>query len=89
MTDHTPLSQVKNIGPVTSKWLTSIGIRTVADLKRIGAVEAYRQVRLRQPRATLNLLWALAAAIQGIAPNDLTLVAKNELRHGLVRPRKG
>jgi hypothetical protein len=42
-------------------------------------------VRLRYPSASLNLLWALAAALEGIDWRDLPPESKNRLRLELTK----
>ena len=55
------------IGPVSTAWLREIGIESADDLKRIGIVEAYRQIKALHPReVSLNLLYGLEAALVGI-----------------------
>jgi DNA transformation protein len=54
-----------NLGPVSRRMLAAAGITSVETLRRLGAVEAYRRVRSRDPRASLNLLWALEGALTG------------------------
>jgi DNA transformation protein len=71
---------LRNLGAVGSVWLREAGIKSIADLRRLGAVEAYRLVRRREPRATLNLLWALAAGLDGRDWRELTLEEKQTLR---------
>jgi DNA transformation protein len=59
--------RIKNIGPQTSAWLDEIGIETEEDLRRLGSVEAYRQLKARFPsRVTLNALWGMESALLGI-----------------------
>ena len=38
-----------------------------------GAVEAWRRVRDCQPRASLNLLWALEGLVQGVVHNHIVV----------------
>ena len=54
-----------NLGPTSSQWLREAGITTIAELDRVGPVVAFRLVRQRQPKASLNLLWAMAAGLKG------------------------
>jgi TfoX C-terminal domain len=69
------------IGPVSAGWLRDIGVESAADLKRIGIVEAYRQIKMLHPReATLNLLYGLEAAVVGIDWKDLPPERKAELK---------
>lgn len=60
-----PVSTLPNLGPTTEGWLAEVGITTLADLRALGAVEAYRRLKfslLRQ--ANLNALYALEAALR-------------------------
>jgi DNA transformation protein and related proteins len=51
---------MKNIGPVSQRWLAEIDILTQADLKQVGAVAAWTHLKARYPKkVTKNLLWAL------------------------------
>ncbi|MBZ0166299.1 MAG: TfoX/Sxy family protein [Candidatus Omnitrophica bacterium] len=72
--------QIRNIGPVSREWLNAVGIRDINDLKRLGAVEVYCRVRERGFAPTLNLLWALEAAIQDAPWYSLTADDKECLR---------
>lgn len=49
-------------------------------LERLGPVVAYRLVKQRQPKASLNLLWALAAGLKGKDWRELTESTKQRLR---------
>jgi DNA transformation protein len=46
--------------------LAAAGITTLDDLQALGAVEVYRRVKSADPRASLNLLWALEGALTGL-----------------------
>ena len=55
------------LGPTSVSRLKAAGIPTWDDLARSGAIEAYRRVKMRFGAAvSLNLLWGLYAAINGI-----------------------
>ena len=75
-----------NIGPVSKRMLTAAGITSIETLRRLGSIEAYRRVRAHDPRASLNLLWALEGALTGrpwedVARNDrLSLLLQLENR---------
>jgi DNA transformation protein and related proteins len=47
----------------------------------VGAVAAYRLIKARQPAATLNLLWALAAALEEKDWRELSEVDKQQLQN--------
>ena len=58
------IKHLRNLGPTSAEWLIAVGIETIDDLRRLGAVAAFQLVRQHQPRASLNLLWALAAGLE-------------------------
>ncbi|KAA5542141.1 TfoX/Sxy family protein [Roseiconus nitratireducens] len=74
-----PIENLRNLGSVSAGWLRASGIRTVADLQDFGPVFAYEQVKRSHQNASLNLLWALAAGLQGKDWRDLTDAEKNKL----------
>ena len=74
-----PPAGLKNIGPVSLGWLREAGIRSRADLIRLGAVQAYLRIKTHQSRASLNLLWALAGAERGLRWNRLPDDARERL----------
>lgn len=77
---HT-LATLPNLGPKSAAWLIEAGIRTPMQLKKVGVVAAYKRVKLMQgPRASLNLLWALAAALMNIDWRDLPPDIKTQLK---------
>lgn len=57
-----PSEKIRNVGPKSAAWLRQIGIRTEEDLRKFGAVEAYRRVKLAGFKPTLNLLYSMAGA---------------------------
>jgi DNA transformation protein len=70
------------IGAVSTGWLLEIGIQSAGDLRRVGVVEAYRQMKANHPReVSLNLLYGLEAALLGIHWNALPPERKAELKH--------
>ena len=56
--------RMRNMGPVSRRWLAEIHIYNTADLRRVGAAAAFRMIKAQQPQVTLNLLWALEGAIR-------------------------
>jgi DNA transformation protein len=61
---HLRIRDLRNLGPKTEKMLAQIGIRTVNELRRRGAVRTYHELRRAQLTSSLNLLWALAGALE-------------------------
>jgi TfoX-like protein len=74
------LSGLENIGKVTERWLNGIGVYDEGELRRMGAVKAYRLIRATEAGAGLNLLYALQGAISGTRWNDLAPPIKEMLR---------
>jgi DNA transformation protein and related proteins len=72
--------QLKNLGPVSTRWLASVGIQRRADLIRLGPVEAFLRVKAAGHKPSLNLLWALAGAERGLRWNKLS----EQDRHALL-----
>ncbi len=75
-----PIGLLRNIGPTTAAWLREIGVLTRADLQRLGPVAAYRRVKRRQPQASFQLLWALAAALADEDWRELSEPVKQQLK---------
>lgn len=76
----TNVSELRNIGPVSARWLAEIGVESLEDLERVGVVEAYRRTReIRRAKASLNLLWALQGAVMDLHWTDVPGEIKQEL----------
>lgn len=60
-----PLAAAANLGPVSAQMLAAVGITTLTQLRRVGAVAAYVRARRADRRASLNLLYALVGALEG------------------------
>lgn len=60
------LAGLPNLGPASAEMLRAAGIADLARLRALGAVHAFAQVRRSQPKASLNLLWALEGALTGL-----------------------
>ena len=74
------LASLSSLGPKSAQWLTAAGITSVAELKRVGAVEAYGRVQYQIGKAaTRNLLYALDAAIRDIHWTSVTEADKRRL----------
>jgi DNA transformation protein len=74
-----PAPGLKNVGPVSARWLSSVGIRKRADLIRMGPVEAFLRVKAAGHKPTLNLLWALAGAERGLQWTRLSAEDRQQL----------
>ncbi|QKX15765.1 TfoX/Sxy family protein [Microbulbifer sp. YPW1] len=65
------LLKLKNLGLASVNILHSIGIRTQADLHRVGPVEAFTSIRRRGINASRVLLYALQGALLDVHWNEL------------------
>ena len=72
--------ELKNLGPVSLEWLGAAGIHSRADLEAIGAIEAFRLVRLHGFNASLNLLYAMEAALRDLPWTALPPEVKTKLK---------
>jgi len=70
---------VKNIGPVSRRWLAEVGVESLADLEALGPITTYRLIRsMRGGKVSLNLLWALVGALEGLDSRQLSQARKDE-----------
>lgn len=67
---------LRGLGTASRTLLASVGIASAAELRALGAVEAFRRVKAAHPRrVSLNLLWALEGALSG---RDWRVVARED-----------
>jgi DNA transformation protein and related proteins len=60
------VAELQGLGPKSQAMLAAAGIRSVAQLKRLGSVRAYARVKATGANASLNLLWAMEGALTGL-----------------------
>ena len=65
-TGEPALATLPGLGPKSQAMLAAAGIPDLATLRRLGSVAAYARVKRNDPRASLNLLWGLEAALTGL-----------------------
>jgi TfoX/Sxy family transcriptional regulator of competence genes len=80
------LQHLKNLGKTSAQWLHAVGIHSANDLRRLGAVDAYRAVRARGFRASKVLLYAIEGALLDVHWNDLPPGLKARLNGQLEEP---
>ncbi|MBX9754513.1 MAG: TfoX/Sxy family protein [Pseudomonadaceae bacterium] len=73
------LLELKNLGKTSAQWLHASGIHSASDLRRLGAVDAYRAVKARGFRASKVLLYAIEGALMDVNWNELPPAHKAEL----------
>lgn len=81
--DSVPVESLPNLGPKSGAALRAAGIPTLGALRAAGAVQTYLRLRGTWRQASLNLLWALAGALQGRDWRLLTAVEKRALLDAL------
>ena len=73
------LQNLRNLGKTSAQWLHAVGIHSASDLKRLGAVDAYRAVKARGFRASKVLLYAIEGALLDVLWNDIPVDRKEAL----------
>ena len=76
---HVTSTPIPNLGPRSREWLSDLGIHSLQDLQHVGVVPAFLAAKERYAGVSLNLLWALAAAVEGRDWRSLTLAEKQTL----------
>lgn len=61
-----PLESLANLGPKSTSFLAAAGVTNFEELKCLGSVAVYAKVKQVEPRASLNLLWALEGELTGL-----------------------
>ena len=75
------LVRLRNLGPASAAWLEAAGIRTEAELRAMGAVEAFRRVAFnRAGDVSANLLYALEGALRDVRWDRLPAEERLRLR---------
>lgn len=69
------IADLPNFGPKSQLMLAKAGIKTIEQLRELGAVRAFVQVKRSGSNASLNLLWAMEGALTG---QHWQVVAKQE-----------
>lgn len=69
-----------NLGPVSMGWLEELGVVTLEDLRRVGSIPVFLEVKRRHTGVSLNLLWALEGALLGCSWKDVPEERKRALR---------
>lgn len=59
----TDIAKLPNLGPKSKEMLAAAQVKTVAQLRKLGAVTAYARVKQQNAKTSLNLLWALEGAL--------------------------
>ncbi len=82
MDDKTIFRGLKNIGPTIADRLESVGLKTLADLKKIGPAKVFNRVKNTYSDITIPVcyyLYSLHGALVGKHWNDLPSATKERL----------
>jgi DNA transformation protein len=79
------LLSMRNLGKTSAQWLHASGIHNAADLRRIGAIHAYRAVKTRGFRTSKVLLYAIEGALLDQHWYDLSTELKDSLNRQLIK----
>ena len=82
------ISKLINLGPKSEQWLQAIGVYTRDDLQQIGAIDCYRILKAQGYPVTLNLVYAIEAALMDIHWTKLTTQQKQSLKQAIEEQQK-
>jgi DNA transformation protein len=71
--------KLRNIGPKSMAWLRQTGVRSLDDLKGVGALAAFVRVKRAGFKPSLNLLYALEGAIMDCHWQEIPDARRSEL----------
>jgi DNA transformation protein len=75
------LTNLPEIGPVTARQLSAVGVADADTLRDVGAREAFTRIRFQlDPGACFQLLAGLECAARGIGAKELSPDARAEMR---------
>jgi DNA transformation protein len=81
------LAALRNLGPASAAWLEAAGIHTADQLRRLGALEAFRRVAFhRGGDVSLNLLYALEGALRDVRWDRIPREERDALRRAAETP---
>jgi len=80
------IAGIRNLGPTSAQWLRAIGVETRAELAALGSVNAYHLLKLQGYPVSLNLVYAIEAALLDIhwthLPPELKASLREQCREG-------
>ena len=80
MSENPRLSELRNFGPASRKWLDAVGIRTRRDLERLGPVGTYLLLRRNGYEASVNMVYAVEGALRDVEWSRLPDAVKSRLK---------
>jgi DNA transformation protein len=83
------LADLPNLGPKSQQMLEAAGIHNLVQLRALGSVGAFDQVKRSSSTASLNLLWALEGALTGLPWQTVAREHRTSLLLALEHLRSG
>jgi len=77
------IADLKNLGPKSQSWLNAIGVHDRTDLQTVGPVAAYTILKQHGYPVSLNLLYAMQAAVLNIHWTALPERQKAQLKNSV------
>jgi hypothetical protein len=82
------IAGLRGLGPQSSAWLRAIGVTTRDELARLGAIECCRRLRRAGFPATLNMAYAIQAALMDCDWRQLPPAFRQRLQLDFARLRR-
>jgi DNA transformation protein and related proteins len=73
------VAKMRNLGPASALMLARAGIDSPAQLRELGAAEAFIRVKLSGQSPSLNLLWSMWGALNNASWNAVPEDVKTQL----------
>jgi len=78
--DTVLIADLRNLGPVSRRLLGEIDVYTAGDIRKLGPALIYNILKGKGSNVSLNLVYAMEAAIRGIHWLELTPREKADIR---------
>lgn len=74
-----PTSSLPNLGPRSQQWLASVGIHTAEQLRQQDPYDVYARLKRSGCGVSVNLLYALMGAVEGIPWQQVQRERRSEI----------
>ncbi|MBC7727123.1 MAG: TfoX/Sxy family DNA transformation protein [Microbacteriaceae bacterium] len=79
MDENIPIADAPNLGPASGRMRERAGNTTFGQLPRVGSVAAFAAVKEAGGSVSVNLLWALAAAVSDLTWQEVARIYRTGL----------
>jgi DNA transformation protein and related proteins len=73
------LSELRGLGPASVVMLTSVGITSAAQLRKADLYPLYARIKAQHPHTSINLLYAMMGAVDGMDWRDVAKERRTEV----------